>query len=223
MVGLIAGSYDDAANECNATLSGGAGTETCNLGANIVVPRLFNVGTAVPANERTSYQFTQDFDAVQGSSDRDVPAMQVIDHILLARTAQGYFLGADYGIANNAAADERSRTNTGPINSSDHDGMITYLDFACATNPVLNPDGDLICGMLDNCPALANNDQADMDGDGIGDACDPDIDGDGVLNLIDNCPITPNPSQTDTDSDGQGDACDPYPNDAGLVFRDGFE
>ncbi|MBK6725874.1 MAG: thrombospondin type 3 repeat-containing protein [Xanthomonadales bacterium] len=223
VVGLIAGSYDDAANECNATLSGGAGTETCNLGANIVVPRLFNVGTAVPANERTSYQFTQDFDAVQGSGDRDVPAMQVIDHILLARTAQGYFLGADYGIANNAAADERSRTNTGPINSSDHDGMITYLDFACATNPVLNPDGDLICGMLDNCPALANNDQADLDNDGIGDACDPDIDGDGVLNLVDNCPITANASQTDTDSDGQGDACDPYPTDAGLIFRDGFE
>ncbi len=33
-------------------------------------------------------------------------------------------------------------------------------------------DGDGRCGALDNCPSVANADQADADGDGAGDACD---------------------------------------------------
>ena len=60
-----------------------------------------------------------------------------------------------------------------PIRASDHDGLVAYLDFNCTSNMDLNPDGDAVCGMLDNCPAAANNDQADTDGDGQGDVCDP--------------------------------------------------
>jgi subtilisin family serine protease len=40
-------------------------------------------------------------------------------------------------------------------------------------------DGDSVCGAVDNCPALANPTQANLDGDALGDACDPDQDGDG--------------------------------------------
>ena len=50
-------------------------------------------------------------------------------------------------------------------------------------------------------------DQADFDGDGIGNVCDLDIDGDGVNNDVDNCPEVFNPDQLDTDGNGQGDAC----------------
>lgn len=38
---------------------------------------------------------------------------------------------------------------------------------------VADPDGDGVVRGLDNCPAVANVSQADGDGDGFGDACDP--------------------------------------------------
>ena len=51
-----------------------------------------------------------------------------------------------------------------------------------------------------------------MDGDGLGDSCDPtshgDADEDGINDLIDNCFGVFNPDQGDADGDGTGDACD---------------
>jgi len=83
-------------------------------------------------------------------------------------------------------------------------------------------DGDGIVNSADNCPNVANADQADADSDGVGDVCDncpananadqADTDGDGKGNVCDNCPLTPNPTQADWDGDGIGDACDPPEN-----------
>jgi parallel beta helix pectate lyase-like protein/thrombospondin type 3 repeat protein len=70
-------------------------------------------------------------------------------------------------------------------------------------------DGDGVPDAEDNCPAVANPDQTDTDGDGMGNACDPDDDNDGVADGPDNCELTANPDQTDKDGDGMGNACDP--------------
>ncbi|MEM7258255.1 MAG: carboxypeptidase regulatory-like domain-containing protein, partial [Pseudomonadota bacterium] len=97
-----------------------------------------------------------------------------------------------------------------------------------AVNVVVTPqtlvssdsDGDSVPDSGDNCPYIANNDQADTDGDGAGDVCDavladdPDLDGVGVE---DNCPTDPNASQLDTDADGIGDECDPEDNSGDVT------
>ncbi len=84
-------------------------------------------------------------------------------------------------------------------------------DGDCACDPgVVNA----VCEGTDNCPLTFNPDQADSDGNGLGDACDVDTDMDGTYDDADNCPETENADQADGDGDGIGDACDPCPDTA---------
>ena len=80
-----------------------------------------------------------------------------------------------------------------------------------AESPTPDPDTDEdgIPDASDNCPSVANSDQADTNGKGRGDACDPDDDNDNINDKEDNCPSVANPDQADTNGKGRGDACDP--------------
>ncbi|WP_397363782.1 thrombospondin type 3 repeat-containing protein [Olleya sp. R77988] len=73
-------------------------------------------------------------------------------------------------------------------------------------DPSGDDDGDGITNDVDNCLSVSNADQADTDGNGIGDACQ-DTDNDGILDINDNCPTVSNVDQLDVNNDNVGDVC----------------
>jgi Domain of unknown function (DUF4394)/Thrombospondin type 3 repeat len=75
---------------------------------------------------------------------------------------------------------------------------------------------DMTISGPDNCPGVAGDNQADLDADGQGDACDGDIDGDGVSNDAEGMRGT-DPRNADSDLDGVGDGADRCPTETGST------
>ena len=104
----------------------------------------------------------------------------------------------------------------------DEDGVFDHND-ECPEGPVgwtstiendenqdgcedVDTDGDGFVDQLDKCPEL-HDDQADLDGDGIGDACETDTDGDGISDSMDNCVRDDFTWESDHDLDYDQDGC----------------
>jgi hypothetical protein len=79
-------------------------------------------------------------------------------------------------------------------------GQLCSSDVDCLANPgetcqrgvvvlsaLADTDGDEIPDVFDNCPSVPNPDQANRDGDSVGDACDAFTCGDGILQPAEFC------------------------------------
>lgn len=89
---------------------------------------------------------------------------------------------------------------------------VSYL-YANLSVSTEDADGDGVEDSADNCPDVANADQANYDADALGDACDSDDDNDGLLDVvetetqifIDANDTGTDPRNSDTDGDGVSD------------------
>jgi hypothetical protein len=93
-----------------------------------------------------------------------------------------------------------------PNEDSDRDGLTDGEEVMVHGSDPLNPDtdGDSIRDGKDNCPIHFNNDQRDLDADGVGDECDPEN-----IVRIDIIPgKSPNRIELETDEDGECDDSD---------------
>ncbi|MCU4163424.1 LamG-like jellyroll fold domain-containing protein [Carboxylicivirga caseinilyticus] len=115
--------------------------------------------------------------------------------------------------------DDQAASSITDLTANAHAGTINGGVYVPAYTTT-DTDADGIPDFIDNCPFNVNYDQADMDGDGIGDVCDDDRDGDGIADSIDNCPEVANADQEDLDEDGIGDVCDPeLPSDLNFAMK----
>ena len=75
-----------------------------------------------------------------------------------------------FDIDGNTIGDACDDDQDGDTIPDDGDGSGTEGDNPCAAGQTVSCD--------DNCMNVPNLDQADLDGDGVGEACDTDLDGD---------------------------------------------
>jgi len=137
-------------------------------GADYVEPNLVDRVNDLPASEQYSFVF-------QGSA-------QVLDHMLTSQTLNDFVRGLAYARGNADAPASLQADPTTPLRTSDHDGEVLFV--------MTDHDADGVPDDVDNCSISPNANQADYDGDGLGDACDADDDNDGVADVTDACPLS---------------------------------
>jgi hypothetical protein len=183
---------------------------TFGSGQPVSVPRAVS-GTVSPAADSDHYRFHL---AATGPVHADLDARVGLESLLqgtlalqnsvtvLAQDASS----PDPSLVSTQGAGDYSVSVRGPCTGSgclpEDSYYVLFLD------PDLDADGLVL--PHDNCPGVANPNQADSDRDGAGDLCD-------------NCSAVFNPDQADSDGNGQGDACAscaPPEVATGLLFTD---
>jgi len=116
------------------------------------------------------------------------------------------------GVSDRDEAGDEDLTTTAV--DTDLDGLPDYRD--------LDSDDDEVSDTVDNCRLVQNGEQADLNSDGEGDACDDDIDGDGLLN-DDEIGLETDPMNVDSDGDNISDGEEVGPDVLEAYNSDGDE
>jgi predicted extracellular nuclease len=111
--------------------------ESLQSGQDLVDPNLNNLIDSLPAEERYSYVF-------EGNA-------QALDHALASQSADLWLRGMQYGRGNADAAENLITDPSTALASSDHDGLVVYL--------MTDYDGDGVADDNDACPM--NGDRVD--------------------------------------------------------------
>ncbi|MCO6488237.1 MAG: thrombospondin type 3 repeat-containing protein [Phaeodactylibacter sp.] len=199
-----------------------------NASGTVTIPTLTNNAILIPSSPDRTFDITGNYGG--GGTLRSIIIGTAPDQYgsivatgtadLTAQTLSVFYSGFTPAIGDAFTVAEAAGGVTGPFLStqlpglpSDRQWQITYTSTTAVLRvvPAGSPqdgDGDGVADFEDNCPTVFNPGQADLDNDGLGDACDSDRDGDGVDNNNDAFPDDPTET-SDNDSDGVGDNADP--------------
>lgn len=136
-----------------------------------------------------------------------IPGLAAVDGYHPRVTSQNYWNG-DWGdqIGGEPASLVYGTAAKGVDLTAGNVAGINLLVVARAESLHPDRDGDGWPDAVDTCPDLANPDQTDRDGDGIGDGCDPDNDNDGMPDAYETAhgfnPLDASDAALDSDGDG---------------------
>jgi len=154
------------------------------------------------------------------ASFRQTSSYQIFVNLSKVEAWRAASVAAGYGVGSDPIGTVGSSLTFALNGYNDNNVVITVATTVAPPDA----DNDGVPDAADNCPNSPNPDQADVDGDTIGDTCDTnpndgplgdldgdgivndddpnpndgplgDLDGDGIANGVDNCPTTYNPGQ----------------------------